>query len=166
MGKRFALLQFRYIVGETEVELVFCMNEAGLSKLKKEWLIAQKECLDEGKWLNMPGPEGETGVLDTVFFRLNHTVSLIYRVQKQAEKEGEEDFVREDEKTRYFQVWLKEDGTPDGPPLEIVTGEDSKLEHVKEPQLLAEEFDFRGLYPGRDGSHRKSYRNIFGTCEK
>ena len=132
---------FHYIVGETEVELVFCMNEAGLSKLKKEWLIAQKECLDEGKWLNMPGPEGETGVLDTVFFRLNHTVSLIYRAQKQAEKEGEEDFVREDEKTRYFQVWLKEDGTPDGPPLEIVTGEDSKLEHVKEPQLLAEEFD-------------------------
>ena len=53
---------FHYIVGETEVELVFCMNEAGLSKLQKEWLIAQKECLDEGKWLNMPGPEGETDV--------------------------------------------------------------------------------------------------------
>ena len=81
------------------VEVVFRMNEAGLSKLNPGWLRTQKERLDDGRWLAWTAPEGEDGSLDAVLFGLDCQVCLIYRV--------------EGERTRYFRVWLKEDGTPD-----------------------------------------------------
>ena len=81
-----------------QVEVVFQMNEAGLSKLNAGWLQTQKERLDDGRWLAWSAPEGESGCLDAVLFGLDCRVCLIYRV--------------EGERTRYFRVWLNEDGTP------------------------------------------------------
>lgn len=42
---------FHYPIRGREVELVFRMNEAGLSKLPPQWLEQQKERLDCGQWL-------------------------------------------------------------------------------------------------------------------
>ncbi len=88
---------FPYMVGEDTVELIFCMNEAGISKLSHSWLESQKETLDAGFWLIMTNQEGKAGVLDAVLFRMDYKTSLIYRVT------GEKDM--------YFQVWLDGDGS-------------------------------------------------------
>ena len=89
---------FHYPVRGREVELIFRMNKAGLSKLKPEWLKQQKERLDGGGWL-VQSAQGKPGVLETVFFGLDLSVNLIYRLT------GEDG---------YFQMWLNEDGEPVG----------------------------------------------------
>ena len=88
---------FHYPVQGHLVELVFQMNEAGLSKLKPDWLKLQKERLDEGRWLTHAASDGETGTLDTVLFGLDYQVGLLYKLS------GED---------RYFRVRLADDGTP------------------------------------------------------
>lgn len=72
--------RFPYSVGTHEVELVFRMNEGGLSKLDPVWLKKQKERLESGAWLVRPSEVGRTGMLDTVFFGLDYQISLIYRL--------------------------------------------------------------------------------------
>ena len=89
---------FFYPVQGEEVELVFRMNEAGLSKLKAGWLQTQKERLECGDWLTWTTQQGDRGTLDAVLFDLDYQVSLVYKVK------GEEDW--------YFRVRLNEDGTP------------------------------------------------------
>ena len=88
---------FPYMVGEDTVDLIFCMNEAGLSKMDASWLKAQKEALDEGLWLIRINQEDKAGVLETVLFRQDYRISLIYRVKGEREM--------------FFQIWLDDDGT-------------------------------------------------------
>ena len=99
----------RQIMGHP-VDVVFRMNEAGISKLKPEWLMTQKERLDSGRWLTLSMPDDADGVLDTVLFGLDYRVSLIYKLPQQD--------------TPYCQVWLDEAGTPTGPPTMLCADED------------------------------------------
>lgn len=88
---------FNYSVLGHEMELVFRMNKAGLSKLDPVWLGIQKERLDDGRWLYHTLEEGRVGTLNTAVFGLDRSVSLIFELPETEE---------------YFQVWLLEDGTP------------------------------------------------------
>ena len=90
---------FPYAAGEQKVELVFRMNEAGLSKLKPEWLRAQKKRLDSGRWRTCPGPGTGDGTLETALFDLDYSVTLIYRLPGGGNTS--------------FQVQVGEDGMPD-----------------------------------------------------
>ena len=90
---------FPYAVQGQKVELVFRMNEAGLSKLKPDWLRTQKERLDSGRWLTCPGPGAVDGTLETALFDLDYSVTLIYRLP------GGED--------ETFRARVGEDGMPD-----------------------------------------------------
>lgn len=87
---------FRYLSQGRPVTLVFQMNEAGLSKLKEDWLVSLKKDLDSGSWLAHAVPEGE-GRLETVFVGLDYSISLIYQIRKDG---------------RRFRVILDEDGVP------------------------------------------------------
>ena len=84
-------------VRDRSVEVVFRMNQAGLSKLDGGWLAVQKARLDDGRWLTLTIPDGEKGRLEAVLFDLDYSVTLVYEV------EGEEN--------RYFRARLNEDGT-------------------------------------------------------
>ena len=69
---------FHYPVGDTQVQLVFRMNEAGLSKRDPAWLRTQKERLDDGRWAHRTDEQG-TGVLTAVHFELDNSVTLVYQ---------------------------------------------------------------------------------------
>ena len=92
------------------------MNEAGLSKLKEDWLKWLKGRLDEGEWLRYEGADAGPGALDSVLVDLNCQIGLLYR-----RAEG-----------GYFQIFLH----PDGTRLDDVLwsgdaeGEDSGAQHV------------------------------------
>lgn len=75
---------FHRQVGSRQVEVVFLMNEAGLSKLDAAWLEAQRDRLDSGRWLNADDPEGAPGRLDTVLLGLDYSVRLLYRSRGRA----------------------------------------------------------------------------------
>ena len=88
--------EFQYPVKGYLVELSFCMNEAGLSKMGTDWLRQLKERLDSGEWLNHT-PEGEAeGILAGVFVDQTRRIGLVYQ------QPGED---------RYFQLFLNPDGT-------------------------------------------------------
>ena len=89
---------FSYTVQDQKMELVFRMNEAGLSKLDGDWLRTQKGRLDSGLWSTCPGPGKGEGTLETILFDLDYSVTLIYRLP------GGEDLT--------FQVRAGEDGAP------------------------------------------------------
>ena len=89
---------FRYPIQGRGVSLVFRMNEAGLSKLKPDWLTSLKADLDSGRWLTHTVQEGE-GRLETVLVGLDYRISLRYQIRKDS---------------RRFQVDLDEDGLPTG----------------------------------------------------
>ena len=86
---------FSYPVQEHTVDLIFEMNEAGLSKLREDWLLQLKNWLDSGCWLTAD-PE-DAGVLQAVLVRLDYHIHLFYPQQG-----GE----------RLFHVELLPDGTP------------------------------------------------------
>lgn len=67
----------RYAVAGHPVDLVFCMNRAGLSKLKIGWLRRFKEALDSGAWLTREH-EGDEGLLTAVLVGLDYTVRTRY----------------------------------------------------------------------------------------
>ena len=69
---------FHYPVGDTQVQLVFRMNEAGLSKRDPAWLRTQKTRLDDGHWASRTDEQG-TGVLTAVHFELDNSVTLVYQ---------------------------------------------------------------------------------------
>lgn len=79
-----------YYVQNQKLEIVFAMNEAGVSNMNYYWLKLQKEMLDRGEFLQYSPEEGKMGVLETVFFSLNYEVSLFYKLT--------------DEDNRYFRI--------------------------------------------------------------
>lgn len=60
------------------VDLVFCMNRAGMSKLKIGWLRRLREEMDSGKWLTRPCEGGDEGLLSAVIVGLDYSVRLRY----------------------------------------------------------------------------------------
>lgn len=65
-------------VGGHPVDLVFCMNRAGLSKLKIGWLRRLREGMDGGTWLTRPCEGGDEGLLAAVIVGLDYSVRLRY----------------------------------------------------------------------------------------
>lgn len=58
--------------------MVFYMNEAGLSKIRLDWLKQQKQLLDESSLLSRPEPDGSRAMLQAVLFYLDYQVMLVY----------------------------------------------------------------------------------------
>ena len=88
--------QFPYIVKDRSVDLVFQMNEAGMSKLNPDWLEQLKGWLQSGQWLERAHPDGRAARLDTVLMGLDYRMGLLYKL------------IEED---AYFQIFLNPDGT-------------------------------------------------------
>lgn len=88
---------FHRLVNNRRLEVAFLMNEAGLSKLGRDWLCLQRDRLDSGCWLAPADPEGKPGKLMTVLFGLDRSVRLLGR-----SREGD----------KRFQVLLQEDCSP------------------------------------------------------
>ena len=127
---------FRYTVQGRPVELVFRMNEAGLSKLKTDWLEGLKNDLDSGRWRTYTIPEGE-GLLTAVHVYLNYELLLIYRLRTEE---------------RRFRVLLHADGTEGGCELE-------ELEPVMAPEAYtAEEME---VLEGHIQAHFGAFENVF-----
>lgn len=70
--------RFFCTVGGHPVDLVFCMNRAGLSKLKIGWLRRLREKMDSGAWLTRPAEGGDEGLLAAVIVGLDYSVRLRY----------------------------------------------------------------------------------------
>ena len=88
--------QFPYTVNDCLVDLVFQMNEAGMSKLDPDWLEQLKGWLQSGQWLERAHPDGRAARLDTVLVGLDYRMGLLYKVS---------------EEEVYFQIFLNPDGT-------------------------------------------------------
>ena len=88
--------QFPYIINDDSVDLVFQMNEAGMSKLNPEWLEKLRDWLQSGKWLERVYPDGRAARLDTVLVGLDYRMGLLYKLT---------------EDDAYFQIFLNPDGT-------------------------------------------------------
>ena len=84
------------MVKEHTVDLMFQMNEAGLSKLDADWLEQLKGWIQDGRWLKRAHPDGREARLDTVLVGLDYHIGLLYQLA------GEE---------QYFQIFLYPDGT-------------------------------------------------------
>ena len=80
------------------IEVVFKMNEAGLSKLQADWLVMVKDALDDGRWAAHRTTENQEGALETIVLGLDYSILLEYKLK--GPDEG------------YVQVWLNKDGTP------------------------------------------------------
>ena len=94
---------FHRTVQGRRVEVVFRMNEAGLSKLRADWLQTQRDRLDSGRWLTLPMEEGEAGVLEAVLFGLDYQVCLVCRAGG-----------------RGLRLWLNQEGDPDPATVEYL----------------------------------------------
>lgn len=88
--------QFSYSVNGRSFDLLFQMNEAGMSKLNGEWLKQLNAWLEDGRWLDRNHPDGRAARLDTVLVGLDYRIGLLYRL---ADEE------------QYFQLFLNPDGT-------------------------------------------------------
>ncbi len=78
------------------IDLVFEMNEGGMSKLRPDWLWKLKGWLDGGDWMERKHPDGRPARLDTVLVGLDCQIALLYKLTEQEE---------------YFQVFINPDGT-------------------------------------------------------
>lgn len=88
--------QFPYSVNEYTVDLVFQMNEGGMSKLHTDWLKQLRDSLQDGRWLERNHPDGRAAYLDTVLIGLDYHIGLLYKLTEQ---------------DAYFQIFLNPDGT-------------------------------------------------------
>ena len=88
--------QFPYTANGCSVDLVFQMNEAGMSKLNPEWLEQLKGWIQSGQWLERAHPDGRAAHLDTVLVGLDYRMGLLYKLT---------------EEEVYFQIFLNPDGT-------------------------------------------------------
>lgn len=88
--------QFPYTVNDRRLDLVFQMNEGGMSKLNPDWLKQFAGWLLSGQWLERAHPDGRAACLDTVLVGLDYCMGLFYKLT-------EEDV--------YFQIFLNPDGT-------------------------------------------------------
>ncbi len=109
--------QFPYTVNDCLVDLVFQMNEAGMSKLDSDWLKLLKGWLQNGQWLERDHPDGRAARLDTVLVGMDYRIGLLYKLT-------EEDV--------YFQIFLNPDGTEQ-------EGTFWSSEEDGEPELYTEE---------------------------
>ena len=89
-------IQFPYMIKECQVDLVFQMNEGGMSKLNMDWLKQLKNRLQDGQWLERDHPDGRSACLDTVLVGLDYHLGLLYKLTKAEE---------------YFQISFNPDGT-------------------------------------------------------
>lgn len=89
-------IQFPYMIKERSVDLVFQMNEGGMSKLNMDWLKPLKNRLQDGQWLEREHPDGRSACLDTVLVGLDYHLGLLYKLTKTEE---------------YFQISFNPDGT-------------------------------------------------------
>ena len=78
------------------LDLIFQMNEAGMSKLNADWLEQLRDRLQDGRWLERTHPDGRAANLDTVSVGLDYHIGLLYKI---AEEEA------------YFQIFLRPDGS-------------------------------------------------------
>ena len=78
------------------INLVFRMNEGGMSKLSLDWLRKLKGWLDSGDWLERKHKDGRIARLDTVSVGLDCRIGLLYQLPEQ---EGS------------FQIFIHPDGT-------------------------------------------------------
>lgn len=69
---------FRYWSDAQEINCVFRMNEAALSKMDLTWLAAQKRQLDEGRYPASMEWEGEEYLLSSVIFDIDCSMLLAY----------------------------------------------------------------------------------------
>ena len=88
--------RFPYPVNGRTVDLVFQMNEAGMSKLDADWLEQLKGWMQSGQWLEREHPDGRAARLDTVLVGLDYHIGLLYKL------------IAEEV---YFQIFLNPDGT-------------------------------------------------------
>ena len=109
--------QFPYMVNGRPVDLVFQMNEAGMSKLNTDWLEQLKGWLQSGQWLERDHPDGRAACLDTVLVGLDYRMGLLYKLT---------------EEDAYFQIFLNQDGTEQ-------EGAFWSSEESREPELYTEE---------------------------
>ncbi len=109
--------QFPYLVNDRPVDLVFQMNEAGMSKLNPGWLEQLRGWLQGGQWMERNHPNGRAARLDTVLVGLDYRMGLLYKLT---------------EADAYFQILLNPDGTEQ---------EDAfwSSEERREPELYTEE---------------------------
>lgn len=109
--------QFPYSVQDRTIDLVFQMNEAGMSKLHPDWLEQLKDWIQSGKWLERVHPDGRAAHLDTVLVGLDYCLGLLYKLT---------------EDDAYFQIFLNPDGTEQ-------EGAFWSSEGDNEPELYTEE---------------------------
>ena len=109
--------QFPYMVNGRPVDLVFQMNEGGMSKLNTDWLEQLRGRLQSGQWLERDHPDGRAACLDTVLVGLDYRMGLLYKLT---------------EEDAYFQIFLNPDGTEQ-------EGAFWSSEESREPELYTEE---------------------------
>lgn len=100
--------QFPYRINDHSVDLVFQMNEGGMSKLNTDWLEQLKGGIQDGQWLEREHPDGRAARLDTVLVGLDYHIGLLYKLT-------DEDV--------YFQIFLNPDGTEPRGNLLVLRGE-------------------------------------------
>ena len=88
--------QFPYMVNGHTVDLVFQMNEGGISKLHEDWLERLKGQLLDGRWLERNHPDGRAARLDAALVGLDYRIGLLYKLTETDE---------------YFQIFINPDGT-------------------------------------------------------
>ena len=88
--------QFPYTVKGSTIDLVFQMNEAGMSKLNADWLRQVKSWLSDGRWLERNHLDGRAAKLNAALVGLDCQIGLFYQLC------GAEE---------YFQIFLRPDGT-------------------------------------------------------
>ena len=88
--------QFPYTVNGHVIDLIFQMNEGGMSKLHTDWLKRLRDTLQNELWLERNHPDGRAAYLDTVLIGLDYCIGLLYKLT---------------EKEEYFQIFLNPDGT-------------------------------------------------------
>ena len=104
--------EFPYAVNNHTFNLVFRMNEAGLSKLPIDWLQNLKEKLQSEQWLNRKYPDGRNGDLYEVMVKLNLEIGLFYQLE---------------DTDHYFRVILNPDGTEIDGSFRTTEGEDAEM---------------------------------------
>ena len=105
------------MVNGRPVDLVFQMNEGGMSKLSTDWLEQLRGWLQSGQWLERAHPNERAACLDTVLVGLDYHMGLLYKLT---------------EEDAYFQIFLNPDGTEQ-------EGAFWSSEESREPELYTEE---------------------------
>ena len=91
--------RFTYNGREREIDMVFRMNEAGLSKTNQEWLMNLRDKID-GEWAEITDAEGRTYPLAGIAVSLDYTTEAYYLADAET---GEAFIVRRDKNGEIIQ---------------------------------------------------------------